>query len=92
VRKGLGDRRAIDVSAETVDRYIEVRLSEEERPVAATVNRETGLLAQAFNLGVERQRISVAPKIRKLPEKGNARQGFSRRRISKSYTQICPTI
>lgn len=76
VSNGLGDRRAIDVSAETVDRYIELRLSEKERPAAATVNRETGLLAQAFKLGVERKRISVAPKIRKLSEKGNARQGF----------------
>lgn len=40
------------------------------------MNRETGLLAQAFKLAVECQRISTVPKIRKLSEKGNARQGF----------------
>ena len=76
VRRAFGDRRAIDITAEAVDRYIEVRLSEKEPPAMATVNRETVLLAQAFKLGVERQRISSAPKIRKLSEKGNARQGF----------------
>jgi integrase len=76
LRNGMGDRRAIDVSPEIVDRYIQVRFLEKEPPAAATVNRETGLLAQAFKLGVERQRISGAPKIRKLSEKGNARQGF----------------
>jgi integrase len=76
VRNALGDTRAIDVSAEMVDRYIEARLSEKEPPAMATVNRETGLLSQAFRLGVERHRISSAPKIRKLSEKGNARQGF----------------
>ncbi|OFV92711.1 MAG: hypothetical protein A3H28_09980 [Acidobacteria bacterium RIFCSPLOWO2_02_FULL_61_28] len=66
----------MDIRTETVDRYIESRLSEKEAPAPATVNRETGLLAQAFKLAVERQRISAAPKIRKLSEKGNARQGF----------------
>lgn len=76
IRNALGDTRAIDVSAEMVDCYIEARLSEKEPPAMATVNRETGLLAQAFKLGVERQRISSAPKIRKLSERGNARQGF----------------
>lgn len=73
-QNAFGDRRALDVTTETVDRYIEFRLSEKAAP--ATVNRETGLLAQAFKLAVERQRISTAPKIRKLSEKGNARQGF----------------
>jgi integrase len=53
-----------------------LRFLEKEPPAAATVNRETGLLAQAFKFGVERQRISVAPKIRRLSEKGDARQGF----------------
>lgn len=53
-----------------------MRLSEKQAPADATVNRETGLLAQAFKLAVERQRLSAAPKIRKLSEKANARQGF----------------
>jgi integrase len=74
VRAAFGDRRAIDISAESVDRYVENRLS--AGAAKATINRETGLLAQAFRLGVERQRIGAAPRIRKLSEKGNARQGF----------------
>jgi integrase len=76
VRQAFGDRRAVEVGTATVDKYIESRLSEENPPARATVNRETGLLAQAFKLGVERQRLSSAPKMRKLSEKGNARQGF----------------
>lgn len=76
VRSGLADRRAIDVSAEVVDRYIEARLSEKEAPAVATVNRETGLLAQAFKLGIKHRRIGTRPDVRKLSEKGNARQGF----------------
>jgi integrase len=74
VRASFGDRRAVDVSPEAVDRYVETRLS--DGAANATINRETGLLAQAFKRGVERQRISKAPRIRKLSEKGNARQGF----------------
>ena len=76
LRGALAERRAIDVSTEAVDRHIESRLSENEMPAPATINREVGLLAQAFKLAVERQRMSSAPKIRKLSEKGNARQGF----------------
>ncbi|MGA7624930.1 MAG: site-specific integrase [Candidatus Acidiferrales bacterium] len=74
IRAAFGDRRAIDISAGAVDRYVESRLS--QGAANATINRETGLLAQAFKLGVERQSISAAPRIRKLSEKGNARQGF----------------
>ena len=70
----FGDRRAIDIGPDSVDRYVAIRLSDGAANV--TINRETGLLAQAFRLGVEGQRISAAPKIRKLSEKGNARQGF----------------
>jgi integrase len=77
IRASFGDRRAIDVSSEAVDRYVEARLS--DGAANATINRETGLLRQAFKLGVERQRISVVPRIRKLSEKGNARQGFFER-------------
>ena len=42
----------------------------------ATANRETGLLAQAFRLAVDRRRLSVAPKIRRLSESDNVRMGF----------------
>jgi integrase len=74
IRAAFGDRRAIDINPEAVDRYVEARLS--DGAANATINRETGLFRQAFKLGVERQRISGAPRIRKLSEKGNARQGF----------------
>jgi integrase len=74
IRAAFGDRRAVDISSETVDRYVQSRLS--DGAANATINRENGLLAQAFKLGVEGQRINAAPKIRKLSEKGNARQGF----------------
>jgi len=77
IRAAFGDRRAVDINAESVDRYVESRLL--DGAANATINRETGLLAQAFRLGVERQRISAAPRIRKLSEKGNARQGFFER-------------
>lgn len=76
IRAAFGDRRAVEVRAETVDSYIEARLSEKEPPAPATVNRETGLLSQAFRLAVKRRQLSVAPEIRKLSERGNARQGF----------------
>jgi len=45
-RNAFGDRRALDVRTETVDRYIEFRLSEKAAP--ATVNRES--LARPFQL------------------------------------------
>ena len=48
----------IDVNADAVDRYVEGRLS--DGAANATINRETGLFAQAFRLGVDRQRISAA--------------------------------
>lgn len=43
---------------------------------AATINRSTQLLAQAFKLAIERQHLSTAPRIRHLSERRNARQGF----------------
>jgi integrase len=42
---------------------------------AASINRGTQLLAQAFKLSIERRRLNAAPIIRHLPER-NARQGF----------------
>jgi integrase len=54
--------------------YISARL--EAGSAAATINRSTQLLAQAFNLANERKHLSSAPQIRHLSERGNARQGF----------------
>jgi hypothetical protein len=74
IRSVPGDWRAIDVSAQVVDRYIENRKSEDA--ANATVNRETGLLLQAFKLAVEQTRLSSAPKIHKLSEKGKRTPGL----------------
>lgn len=76
IREFFGDRRAIEVTEEAIERFISGRLSEGKAP--ATVNRETQILGQAFRLAVERRRLSAAPKIHRLPER-NARQGFFER-------------
>ena len=74
VRKHFGDWRALEVTAESVDAFISGLLESGKAP--ATVNRSTQLLAQAFALAIERRRFSMAPHIRHLSERGNARQGF----------------
>ena len=74
VRDYFGTWRAVEVSAEAVDRYISER--QEAGSAPATINRSTQLLAQAFKLAIERRHLSTAPQIRHLSEKGNARQGF----------------
>jgi integrase len=74
IRDYFGQWRALDVTAEAIDRYITGRLEAGAAP--ATINRSTQVLNQAFNLAVERKHLSTAPKIRHLSEKGNARQGF----------------
>ena len=73
IRAALGDLRAVDVTTETVTRYIEERLAEDQAP--ATINRRTHLLAAAFRLAVRRRQLSSMPEIPKLRE-DNARQGF----------------
>jgi integrase len=70
----FGAWRAVEVSAEAVDKYISER--QEAGSAPATINRSTQLLAQAFKLAVDRKHLSTAPQIRHLSEKGNARQGF----------------
>jgi integrase len=74
IRGYFGAWRAVEVTADAVDRYIEKL--REAGLADATINRGTQLLAQAFKLAIERKRLSSAPKIRHLSEKGNARQGF----------------
>jgi integrase len=79
VREYFGDWRALDVTAEAVDKFITRLLegtAEQSGKAPATVNRSTQLLAQAYTLATERRRISSAPHIRHLSESGNARQGF----------------
>ena len=70
----FGAYRAVDLTAEKVDKYIEQRLVDGDRP--ATINRATQMLGQAYALAVKRETLTRAPYIRHLSEAGNARQGF----------------
>jgi len=76
IRAAFADRRAMALTAEMVDAYIEARLASAK---PSTINRGTQLLHQAFALAVERGRLAFMPKIRRLSEVGNARQGFFER-------------
>lgn len=74
IRQAFGDWRAVDLTSEAVDGYIEARLAAGKRP--ATVNRETQLLGRAVRLALRQKRITAAPWIRRLSEAGNRREGF----------------
>ena len=79
IRDHFGDWRAVNVSAESVDKFITARLegtAELKGKSPATVNRSTQLLSQAFALAVKRGHLATAPDIRHLSESGNARHGF----------------
>jgi integrase len=73
-RAYFGDWRAVDLTTERVDRYIQEKLEDRVHP--ATVNRNTQMLAQAYKLAIERKHLATAPLIRHLSEAGNARKGF----------------
>jgi integrase len=74
VRERFGDMRALDVTAAKVDEFIENQLASGYRP--ATINRSTQLLGQSFKRAVTDNLLTSAPRIRRLSEKDNARQGF----------------
>jgi integrase len=74
VRESFGAWRAVEVTAEAVDRYIAVL--KKAGLANATINRGTQLLSQAFKLAIDRKHLSFAPQIRHLSEQGNARRGF----------------
>jgi len=76
IREHFGAWRAVDVTDEAIDVYIESRLEAEMSP--ATVNRETQLLGQAFRLAFGRKRLASMPNVRHLKET-NVRQGFFER-------------
>jgi integrase len=69
VRADFAGARAMSLSKEDVDRYIEQRLAAGDAP--ASINRTTGLLKQGYIFA----ELPV-PKIRKLDESGNVRHGF----------------
>jgi integrase len=70
----FGHHRAVSLTAQHVDKYIEQRLEAGDRP--ATINRITQLLGQAYKLAIQRGELNAKPHIRHLSEAGNARQGF----------------
>ena len=74
VQDYFGRWRAVELTAEAIDKYIAAKLEAGYKP--ATINRSTQLLSQAFSLAIERCHLSKAPPIRHLSEKGNERQGF----------------
>lgn len=76
IRNYFGAWRALEVSAEAVDRYIAER--QDAGSASATINRSTQLLAQAFKLAIDRKHLSTAPQIRHLSER-EMRGGVSSR-------------
>ncbi len=74
LRADFGKCNARALTSEDVDGYIEKRIA--EGAAAATVNRVTQLLGQTLKFAMERHHLSRVPKIRRLSEMGNARQGF----------------
>jgi integrase len=68
-RSDFGAIRAASLTGEETDRYIKERLA--GGAAKASINRVTQLLKQAYKLA-----SLPAPRIRRLPEKGNERQGF----------------
>ena len=74
VRVDFSLKRAVSLTADHVDRYIERRLAEGSAP--SSINRVTQLLGQVFNLAVRQKRLGSVPFIRHLSEAGNVRQGF----------------
>lgn len=88
IRNHFGAWRAVEVTADAVDRYITSRL--ESGMAAATINRATQLLGQAFKLAVERKHLSSKPTFRHLSEKGNARTGFFGEREFRAVMENLP--
>lgn len=84
VERDFGELRALALTPERIDAYIEERLGEKRGPKTevlpgdrpASVNRTLQMLGQAFNLAVRRGTLSRVPYIRHLSEAGNARRGF----------------
>src|SRR5437667_5434560 len=82
VRADFGNIRAATLTAEQVDRYVQDRLT--DGSAKASINRATQLLRQAYRLAG-----LPLPRIRRLPEKGNERQGFfSEQEIRRVITNL----
>lgn len=73
VRAAFGDLRAVNCTETMIERVIADWRREKRAP--GTINREIQLLGQAFKLAVEHKRLSLAPKIKRLPDDA-VREGF----------------
>src|SRR6266851_9023813 len=73
VTADFGTYRAVELTAERIDKYIEQRLA--DGAANASVNRTTQILGQCFALAIKRGHLSKSPYIRHLSE-DNAREGF----------------
>ncbi len=89
VRFAFGLRRADELTTPDIHRYIQQRL--DAGRARATVNRETGLLRQAFNLAV-RQTPPLVQRVPYIPalKEDNARQGFFERDEFEAVCQHLP--
>lgn len=85
VREFFAFTRAADVTTPDIERFIQTRLGAGK--ARATVNRETGVLRQAFNLAARQTppRLGRVPYIPMLKE-DNARQGFFER---EEFEAVC---
>jgi len=76
IRVHFGAWRAVNVTSDAIDDFIEARLEDEYKP--ASINRGLQFLGQSFKLAIRSTppKLSTAPYIRHLDESGNVRQGF----------------
>ncbi len=74
LRERFGAWRAVDLSTETIGKYIEAL--REEGYSNSSVNNRTRLLGQAFKVAIRNKRLSQQPFIPRLSTIGNERQGF----------------
>ena len=83
----FGHYRAISLTAQAVDGYVQQRLADGDRP--ATINRVTQLIGQAYRLAIRRGDLNQMPAIRHLSEAGNERKGFfSREEFERVYSSL----
>ena len=71
--KYFGETLVVDVTPDTVVRYVLNRQAEGAKP--ATINRELAALKRSFILGQKFKRVGFVPYIEMLPE-NNTRQGY----------------
>jgi integrase len=71
----FGDMLAVALTPDRVDRYIQDRLADKNKPAA--INRTLQFVRQAYTVAVRQNRIVRAPYVRRLSERGNERKGFT---------------